>query len=175
MSRLVAVADNRYQGRMIENQEFEWLLSDIEDYNQHTNEKSVSLLESVGRDKMKEEEEKKAARKAQREVGGPLLEEDSVLADSVNPDLGEYPDMAEDESDESENGEEGRRPRPPAEGSSAYRRGHVRTGIGHGAAGTAIRPIERKDARGLLICAPTTKKPARTPAFFVASAGSNLC
>ena len=106
MSQLVAVADNRYQGRIIESQEFEWLLSDIEDFNQHTEEKSVSLLESVGREKMNEEEQKKAERKAQREVGGPLLEEDSVLADTVNPDLGEYPDMAEDEDSEAAEGED---------------------------------------------------------------------
>ena len=107
ISRLVAVADSRYQGRMLEDREFDWLRTDIEEYNQHANETSVSLLESVGREKLKESEAKKAERKAQRESGGPLLEEDSVLADTVNPDLGEYPDMQEEASGtEDEDGEE---------------------------------------------------------------------
>jgi len=101
LSRMVAVADNRYQNRIVDNREFSWLLTDINEYNKHSKETRVSLLESVGREKMKESEEKQAQRKAQRESGGPLLEEESVLADSVNPEMGEYPDM-DDDSDEPE-------------------------------------------------------------------------
>ncbi len=109
LSRLVAVADSRYQNRILGNQEFSWLLSDIDDYNEHAKETSVSLLETVGREKMKEDEEKRAERKAQRELGGPLLEENSVLAETVNPDLGEYPDLEGDtaaavDEDEEEEG-----------------------------------------------------------------------
>jgi carboxyl-terminal processing protease len=81
MSRLVAVADSRHQGRVADDQEFGWLLNDIEDFNQHSSEKQVSLLESVGREKLKESEEKRAQRKAER---GPLLAKDDVLSDEFD-------------------------------------------------------------------------------------------
>jgi carboxyl-terminal processing protease len=100
LSRLVAVADNRYHGRMAENEEFAWLLSDISEFNEHAEEKSVSLLESVGRQELKEAEEKQAQRKAQRETGGPLLAADDFLADSIDPEAGEYPDTEEAEAAE---------------------------------------------------------------------------
>jgi carboxyl-terminal processing protease len=111
LSRLVAVADSRYQDRILDDREFGWLLSDIDDFNHYAAEKSVSLLESVGREKMKESEEKKAQRKAQQASDDPLLDEDSVLTDTVNPDLGQYPDMQEEadgaaaDSDEEEEDE----------------------------------------------------------------------
>lgn len=92
LSQLVAVADSRYQGRMANDQEFNWLLNDIEDFNQHSNEKQVSLLESVGREKMQEAEEKRAQRKTQRDPGGPLLAEDDVLADLHEEDLEDEPE-----------------------------------------------------------------------------------
>jgi len=87
LTQLVAVADSRYQGRVANDQEFSWLLNDIEDFNQHSNEKQVSLLESVGREKMKEADEKRAQRKSQRDSGGPLLAEDDVLGDLLEEDL----------------------------------------------------------------------------------------
>ena len=87
LSQLVAVAESRYQGRMAEDEEFGWLLNDIEDFNEHANEKSVSLLESVGRQKMKEAEEKREQRKAQRNSSGPLLAEDDLLADAAEAEL----------------------------------------------------------------------------------------
>jgi carboxyl-terminal processing protease len=85
MSQLVVVADSRHQGRVADDQEFGWLMNDIEDFNQHSSEKQVSLLESVGREKLKESEQKRAQRKEQR--GGPLLAEDDVLSDEFNADL----------------------------------------------------------------------------------------
>jgi len=100
LSQLVAVADNRYQGRMATDQEFSWLLNDIEDFNQHSNEKQVSLLESVGREKMKEADDKRAQRKAQRDPNGPLLAEDDVLVDLLEEDLD--PDSEADEADEAD-------------------------------------------------------------------------
>jgi len=104
LSQLVAVADARYHGRISKDEEFGWLMSDIEAYNEHANEKSVSLLESVGRQKMKEEEEKKAERKASRERAGPLLSEsDAVVA--IDPELADYDDeeaAADDEEEEEE-------------------------------------------------------------------------
>jgi carboxyl-terminal processing protease len=105
LSRLVAVADNRYHGRMAENEEFAWLLSDISEFNEHAEEKSVSLLESVGRKELQEAEEKQAQRKAQRETGGPLLAADDILADTIDPEAGEYPDTEEPEAAEDEEDE----------------------------------------------------------------------
>jgi carboxyl-terminal processing protease len=84
MSQLAVVADSRYRGRAAGDQEFSWLLTDIEDFNQHSDEKQVSLLESVGREKIKESEEKRAQRKAQR---GPLTAEEDVLIDEYEADF----------------------------------------------------------------------------------------
>jgi len=105
LSRLVAVADSRYQGRMAQDEEFNWLLNDIEDFNQHADEKSVSLLESVGRQKMKEAEEKREQRKAQRGSSGPLLAEDDLLAEAVDAELGEA-DASADTADAAADDEE---------------------------------------------------------------------
>jgi carboxyl-terminal processing protease len=105
LGQMVAVADSRYHGRIVGDEEFGWLLSDIDSYNEHANEKSVSLLESTGRQKMKEEEEKKAARKAKQDASGPLLGEggalvapDPELADSDDEDA--VVDDSEEEEDE---------------------------------------------------------------------------
>jgi carboxyl-terminal processing protease len=106
LSQLVAVADNRYQGRIIDDEEFGWLQTDIDSYNELAAETRVSLLESVGRQKMKEDEAKKAERKAKQEsiASGPLLEENGAPA--PNPELGDFDD--EDEAtDEEEEEEEG--------------------------------------------------------------------
>ena len=73
LSQLVAVADSRYQERIVDDEEFGWLQTDIDSYNERAAETSISLLESVGRKKMKEEEEKKAERKAKQDASGPLL------------------------------------------------------------------------------------------------------
>jgi carboxyl-terminal processing protease len=107
LGQVVAVADSRYQGRIIGDREFGWLQSDIDVYNERSNETRISLLESVGREKMKEDEAKKAERKALQEAGKPLLEE-GVVAD-INPEMGEYPDMAEDseEADDDEEADDG--------------------------------------------------------------------
>jgi carboxyl-terminal processing protease len=96
LSRLVAVADSRYRDRMTDNREFGWLLNDISEFNEHASEKTVSLLESAAREEMRESEAKKARREAQRGDSDPLIREDDVLADTVDPDRGEYPDMDED-------------------------------------------------------------------------------
>jgi carboxyl-terminal processing protease len=106
LSQLVAVADSRYQGRMAQDEEFSWLLNDIEDFNEHANEKSVSLLESVGRQKIKEAEEKREQRKAQRGSGGPLLAEDDLLVDGVETELGGSLEEGGDEEDAASDDEE---------------------------------------------------------------------
>jgi carboxyl-terminal processing protease len=105
LSRLVAVADNRYQERIIDDEEFGWLKSDIDSYNEHAAETSVSLLESVGRKRMKEEEEKKAERKAKQEASGPLLAEEGALV-APDPELGDFDDADSDTGEEEEEEEE---------------------------------------------------------------------
>jgi carboxyl-terminal processing protease len=103
LSQLVAVADNRYQSRIVDDEEFGWLNSDIDTYNERAAKTSVSLLESVGREMMKEEEAKKAERKAKQESGGPLLEEDSAIV-APNPEMADFDD--EDEATDGEEAEE---------------------------------------------------------------------
>jgi carboxyl-terminal processing protease len=66
LSRMVAVADNRYQSRFGENEEFEWLLADINEFNENSDRTEVSLLESVAREEMAKDEAKRDERKAKR-------------------------------------------------------------------------------------------------------------
>ncbi len=101
LSQLVAVADNRYRERIVHDEEFGWLMSDIDSYNERANEKSVSLLESVGRQRMKEEDEKKAARKAAEEAHGPLLADGDSLVEP-DPELGDFDEEAATDEDEDE-------------------------------------------------------------------------
>lgn len=101
LSQLVAVADSRYHGRMADDEEFGWLKSDIDSYNEHASETSISLLESVGRQKMKEQEEKKAERKAKQDAAGPLLGEGGALV-APDPELADFEEEEAVESDEEE-------------------------------------------------------------------------
>jgi len=109
LSQLVAVADNRYQVRIIDDEEFGWLKSDIDSYNERAAETSVSLLESVGRQRMKEEEEKKAERKAKQEASGPLLAEEGTLV-APDPELGDIEDADSDTEEDEEEEEEDQGP-----------------------------------------------------------------
>jgi len=106
LSQLVAVADNRYHGRIVSDEEFGWLMSDIDSYNERADEKSISLLESVGRQKMKEAEEKKAARKAAEEGRGPLLAEGGTLV-APDPELGDFEEEEAASDDDEEEEDEG--------------------------------------------------------------------
>jgi carboxyl-terminal processing protease len=106
LSELVAVVDSWYHERIVNDEEFGWLMSDIESYNGHANEKRVSLLESVGRQKMKEEEDKKAERKAKQGSGGPLLGEGGALV-APDPELADYEDDAVVVEDAAEEEDEG--------------------------------------------------------------------
>ncbi|HET6564919.1 MAG TPA: carboxy terminal-processing peptidase, partial [Xanthomonadales bacterium] len=66
LSRLVAVADNRYQARSSLDEEFNWLLADINEFNENSDRTEVSLLESTAREEMAKEEAKREERKAKR-------------------------------------------------------------------------------------------------------------
>jgi carboxyl-terminal processing protease len=85
LKHMVAVADNRYQDRIGENQEFGWLLTDIDEYNIHSKEKKVSLLETVGREKLAEDEARRAKRKAERNLHDSALSDENVLAEAASP------------------------------------------------------------------------------------------
>ena len=105
LNRMVAVADNRYQGRIGENQEFGWLLTDIDDYNIHSKEKKVSLLESVGREKMAEDEARRAERKAERSLLDPALSDENALAETSSPETSDdsVDAIAEGDAEEGDN------------------------------------------------------------------------
>lgn len=85
LDRMAAVADFRYQDRMADNQEFDWLLSDVEEFNRNKDKKEISLLETTRRDEKEKAEAKRKARKAAREDNGPLLEDTDALADVGEP------------------------------------------------------------------------------------------
>lgn len=85
LASMVAVTDSLYQGRVHENEEFGWLISDIEDYNRQSAEISVSLLESKRREQMERDEAKRKARKGEEE-GDPLISDEDVLAEATIED-----------------------------------------------------------------------------------------
>ncbi len=107
LDRMVAVADFRYQDRITDNQEFGWLLSDVEEFNLNKDKKEISLLEVTRREEKEQDEAKREARKAARDDNGPLLEESDSLADAGEPieatvddDDGSVADDEEDEDDD---------------------------------------------------------------------------
>ncbi len=94
MDRMVAVTEFRYQDRIGDNQEFGWLLSDVEEFNLNKDKNEISLLESTRREEKDEDEAKRKARKAARDDNGPLLEESDALVDA-----GEPPEAAADDAE----------------------------------------------------------------------------
>jgi len=105
LDRMVAVADFRYQDRITDNQEFGWLISDVEEFNLNKDKKEVSLLESKRREEMEEGEAKRDARKAARDSNGPLLEETDALADVGEPVEATADDAEDDATEEDEDDE----------------------------------------------------------------------
>jgi len=85
LDRMVAVADFRYQDRIEDDQEFNWLLSDVEEFNLTKDKTEISLLETTRREEMDQDKAKREARKAAQEDNGPLLEESDTLADGGEP------------------------------------------------------------------------------------------
>lgn len=99
LEELVAVADFRYQGRRSHDQEFGWLISDIEEFNRSKDDKFVSLLETRRREEMAETEAKREQRKAQRDDTGPLTDGSGLITARQRV---EAADSDEDEEDEDE-------------------------------------------------------------------------
>jgi carboxyl-terminal processing protease len=104
LSRLVAVANDRYTSRSSENEEFAWLQADIEDYNIHSTRKSISLLESKAREEMAEEKIKTDLRKAQQKDQQPLVNKDDVLAEEELDEFSEEPAVDEEAAAEDDEG-----------------------------------------------------------------------
>lgn len=113
LNQIAAVVDSRYRGRIEENQEFSWLLSDIDDYNLHSTEKTVSLLESVGRERMAKDTARRAERKAKRNKVNPALNDENMPAESsisaASDDSGNTGAPGGDEQSAEEEGNEGDR------------------------------------------------------------------
>lgn len=100
LSQMVAVADSRFQTRIIDDQEFGWLIDDISEFNAGQESRSVSLLEDTRREEMDTAEAKRKSRKEIRN-GGPLLDETDPLASEDVAD----PEVTEDgEEEEQERG-----------------------------------------------------------------------
>lgn len=102
LASMVAVTDNMYRSRMDGDEEFEWLMSDIEDYNRQSEEVSVSLLESARREQMERDKAKRKARNGEGEEGDPLINDEDVLAEASIEDA----DTDEDEIGDDEEAEE---------------------------------------------------------------------
>lgn len=102
LARMVAVTDFRYQDRIASDQEFGWLLSDVEEYNINKDKKEISLLETTRREEMDKAEAKREARKAARNDNGPLLEETDELADAGEPIEATVDDVDDDAAEEDE-------------------------------------------------------------------------
>jgi carboxyl-terminal processing protease len=103
LDQLAAVTDFRYQDRIREDQEFAWLVADINEYNADRHNRRVSLNESVRRQEMAEQEAKREERKKLRSSSGLLLEEMESLALDVAS-------RAEEEATEDEDEREDQRP-----------------------------------------------------------------
>lgn len=100
LASLVAVTDNMYQQRVSHNQEFAWLKSDIEEYNRHSDEVSVSLLESKRRAEIERDEARRKARNAGNESGDPLISSEDILAEATPEDADDEDSEASDEEEE---------------------------------------------------------------------------
>ncbi len=100
LSRLVAVADNRYQARSSHDEEFNWLLADINEFNENSGRTEVSLMESAAREEMAREEAKREERKAKRHGV------DRVIDDAVVPDSEDFDEFADADLENSEATEE---------------------------------------------------------------------
>jgi carboxyl-terminal processing protease len=96
LSQVSVVAGSRYQSRSSSNQEFAWLVTDIEEYNLNRNDKKVSLVESIRLKELEENEAKRKDREAQRESAGPLIAEENVITAQERVEGAEIEDDEED-------------------------------------------------------------------------------
>jgi len=102
LSRLVAVASDRYEDRIHNDEEFNWLLADIEEFNKKSGQTRVSLLESTAREEMAEDKAKREERKNEKKGNGPLVKSDDVLVEENFDELSGDPAADEDTEEEEE-------------------------------------------------------------------------
>ncbi|MEJ8566946.1 carboxy terminal-processing peptidase [Elongatibacter sediminis] len=101
LSRLVAVAENRFEGRIVNDEEYNWLLADIEEYNRKSGRTRVSLLESEARAEMEREEERLKNRKAKNGEAESLVENTEI------PDGSEFDNLTDEEAAEDDDENDG--------------------------------------------------------------------
>jgi carboxyl-terminal processing protease len=99
LSQMSTVTDFRFQSRKSSDQEFAWLLTDIEEYNLNKDDKFVSLIEEDRKAELTEHENKRKEREAQRESAGPLIGEENILTVQERVE-GAETDDDEDDADE---------------------------------------------------------------------------
>jgi len=99
LSEMMAVIDFRYHARSARDQEFAWLLTDIEEYNENKDDRRVSLVEATRRKEMAENEAKREAREAQRQSAGPLIGGPNVLTAQERVEGAEVDEEDEDSDD----------------------------------------------------------------------------
>ena len=102
LEQMVAVTDSQFRNRMADDQEFNWLLEDINEYNESRETRSISLLEQARRDEVASKEAKDEAREALQQGGGPLVGEMNPLNETEPGELPEeaVADAGEEETDE---------------------------------------------------------------------------
>ena len=102
ISNLVAVVDTRYDTRIRQDEEFAWLRADIEEYKEHSERTTISLLESVRRTEMDEAESKREQRKRERALrnGDPVPEPEPAEPITDNPAESLVESIADDEEKE---------------------------------------------------------------------------
>ena len=103
LDRMAAVTDFRYHDRIAHDQEFAWLLSDVEEFNLNKDKKEISLLESTRREEIEKDEAKRAARKAAQSDNGPLLQEADALvaaADALETEEADAVEGAHEDEDD---------------------------------------------------------------------------
>jgi carboxyl-terminal processing protease len=79
LSELAAVAGDRFARRRDADREFNWLMSDIDEFNRKSDRTSVSLLETTARQEMEQAEAKRQERKDKLDGASPLVNSDDVL------------------------------------------------------------------------------------------------
>jgi carboxyl-terminal processing protease len=106
LSKMTVVADFRYQDRIGQNQEFGWLLSDVDEFNKNKDKKDISLLEVNRRADMDKDKATREERKAaSKESGGPVFEGSDELVGVTGPPeagLDEEDDAVDEENEEDE-------------------------------------------------------------------------
>jgi carboxyl-terminal processing protease len=102
LSRIVAVADDRYQVRSSTDEEFGWLMDDINEYNENSERTQVSLLESEARAELAKEEAKREERKAKRNGVDRVIEGEALDPEDFDEFSAEEGEALEEEASEEE-------------------------------------------------------------------------